>query len=178
VAETADLKSLAQRVLARDTNRDTARDTAFHGNPEQREPVRQTSASITASEVLAPTSFSRCLATLEERCPDLIDGRCWQQAVKDGRRFLAQWGDQADALGWTARDVFGLATLPDRPTPNHRRLSRYDQTGLIWLLKGRAVVAITEGTAAIKNPTGNITVYRKANKPAFGPVGDSLDDFR
>jgi hypothetical protein len=68
--------------------------------------------------------------------------------------------------------------LPNGPTPNQRRLTRYDQTGLIWLLEGRPVVAITKGTAAIQNPTGNITVYRKANKPAFGPVGDSLDDFR
>jgi hypothetical protein len=99
-------------------------------------------------------------------------------SIESRRRFLAQWGDQAYALGWTAGDLFGLATVPDRPKSNHRRVSRYDQTGLIWLLEGRPVVAITEGTAAIQNPTGNITVYRKANKPAFGPVGDSLDDFR
>jgi hypothetical protein len=178
VAETADLKSLARRVLARDSNRDAARDTALHGNPEQREPVRQTFASVSEAEVRASTSSSHCLTTLEERCPLHIDGRRWQQAVIDGKRFLAQWGDQAYALGWTARDLFGLATLPDRPTLNHRRLSRYDQTGLIWLLEGRPVVAIAQGTAAIQNPKGNIAVYRKANKPAFGPVGDSLDDFR
>jgi hypothetical protein len=60
--------------------------------------------------------------------------------------------------------------------PNCRRLSRYDETGLIWLLKGRPVVALTEATAAIENPTGAITIYRKNNKPALGPVGDSLDD--
>ena len=28
-----------------------------------------------------------------------------------------------------------------------------------------------------KAHTGNVTVYRKANKPAFGPLGDSTDDF-
>ena len=178
MAETADLKSLARRVLARDTNRDTTRDRAFHGHLEQREPVRQTSASVSESEVRASTSFSHCLAALVERCPDLIHGRRWQQAVEDGRCFLAQWGDQAYALGWSTQDLFGLATLPDGPTPNYRRLSQYDQTGLIWLLEGRPVVAITEGTAAIQNPAGNFAVYRKANKPAFGPVGDSLDDFR
>jgi len=27
-----------------------------------------------------------------------------------------------------------------------------------------------------KNPTGAITVYRRHNKPALGPLGDSLDD--
>jgi uncharacterized membrane protein YcaP (DUF421 family) len=57
-------------------------------------------------------------------------------------------------------------------------LSRYDETGLIWLLRGREVVALSPVTAAIKNPAGAITVYRKDNKPAFGPVGDRLDDFK
>jgi hypothetical protein len=31
--------------------------------------------------------------------------------------------------------------------------------------------------AAIKMPTGSITTYRRHNKPAYGPLGDSLDDF-
>jgi hypothetical protein len=52
------------------------------------------------------------------------------------------------------------------------RLSRYDETGLIWLLRGRPVVALAERTAAIENPTDAITVYRKNNKPTLGPVGD------
>jgi hypothetical protein len=55
-------------------------------------------------------------------------------------------------------------------------LSRYDETGLIWLLHGREVVALTEATAAIQNPTGGITIYRRHNKPTLGPPGDSLDD--
>ena len=47
----------------------------------------------------------------------------------------------------------------------------------MWLLCGRPVIALTESTAAIENSTGNITIYRKYNKPALGPLGDSLDDF-
>jgi hypothetical protein len=39
------------------------------------------------------------------------------------------------------------------------------------------VIALTEATAAIQNPTGAVTVYRRFNKPALGPLGDSLDDF-
>ena len=40
------------------------------------------------------------------------------------------------------------------------------------------MIALTEGTAAIENKkTGNVTIYRKNNKPALGPLGDSLDDF-
>ena len=116
------------------------------------------------------------LTALRDRCPAHIEVADWRQAVEDGRRFLAQWGEQAEALGWTARDLFGLAPVPDKPAPNYRRLSRYDLTGLIWLLRGRPVVALTGATAAIQNPTGAITVYRKHYKPALGPVGDSLDD--
>jgi len=44
-------------------------------------------------------------------------------------------------------------------------------------LRGRPVVALTTDTAAaVQKPAGAITVYRKYNKPALGPVGDSLDD--
>ena len=100
----------------------------------------------------------------------------WRQAVEDGRRFLAQWGEQAESLGWTSRDLFGLAPVPNKPEPNFQRLSRYDLTGLIWLLHGDPVVALTATTAAIRHRSGNITTYRRFHKPAFGPLGDSLDD--
>jgi hypothetical protein len=130
------------------------------------------------SQFASSHQHARVLATLESRCPDHVPTDHWQQAVEDGRRFLAQWGAQADALGWTARDLFGLAPVPDRPRPSYRRLSRYDETGLIWLLRGRPVLALTESTAAIESPTGTTTVYRRHNKPALGLLGDSLDDFR
>jgi hypothetical protein len=125
-----------------------------------------------------PGRYDRTMAALEARCPDLVPDARWQAAVEDGRRFLSQWSKQAGALGWTARDLFGLHTPPAKPHPSYSRLSRYDETGLIWLLQGRPVVALTETTAAIQNPTGAITIYRRHNKPALGPVGDSLDDFK
>jgi hypothetical protein len=85
----------------------------------------------------------------------------------------------AEALGWTSADLFGLHTPPAKPHPSYNRLSRYDQVGLCWLLQGRRVTAFTESTAAIENPaTGSITTYRKHNKPSYGPLGDSLDDFK
>jgi hypothetical protein len=120
--------------------------------------------------------FCRTFSALESRRPELVPIDRWQLAVEDGRRFLARWGEQAEALGWTARDLFGLDTPPAKPHPSYSRLSRYDATGLIWLLRGRPVIALTEATAAIQNPTGAVTVYRRFNKPALGPVGDSLDD--
>jgi hypothetical protein len=108
----------------------------------------------------------------------LVPVERWRQCVQDGSKFLAVWGEQAQALSWTSADLFGLHTPPNKPHASYNRMSRYDATGLIWLLQGRKVTALTAETAAIENPTGNITIYRKRNKPALGPLGDSLDDLK
>jgi hypothetical protein len=118
------------------------------------------------------------LAALAKRCPVHVEEADWRQALTDGERFLAQWGVQAEALGWTAPDLFGLAAIIEKPHPSYRRLSRYHETGLVWLLRGRPVLALTEGTAAIESPTGAVSIYRRHYKPALGPVGDSLEDLR
>jgi hypothetical protein len=68
--------------------------------------------------------------------------------------------------------------LPQTPHARYRRLARYDCAGLCWLLRGCEVVAITETTAAIRHPSGSITTYRRFNKPALGPVGDSMGDLQ
>jgi hypothetical protein len=128
------------------------------------------------SEISSP--LRRALSALESACPDLVPVARWQAAVDDGRRFLARWGEQAEALGWTARDLFGLHQPPGAPHPSYSRLARYDETGLVWLLQGRPVVALTEATAAIQSSTGAFTIYRRHNKPALGPIGDSLDDLK
>jgi hypothetical protein len=121
--------------------------------------------------------FGRTFSALEARCPEHVDVPRWKQAVEDGRRFLATWGSQAEAMGWTSVDLFGLHQPPERPHPSYSRLSRYDCTGLCWLLQGRPVVALTETRASIRNPkTYTVTTYRRLNKPALGPLGDSLDD--
>jgi len=121
--------------------------------------------------------FWPAFEALERRCPAYIDIADWRLALDDARAFLTSWAEQAEALGWTARDLFGLTPAPNQPAANYRRLSRYDLTGLIWLLRGRPVVALTEATAAIQHRRGSITTYRRQNKPALGPIGDSLDDF-
>jgi hypothetical protein len=78
-------------------------------------------------------------------------------------------------LGWNSADLFGLHTPPERPHPSYRRLSRYDATGLIWLLQGKDVIALTEATATILNPdTGNVTVYPKADSLRVGPWSTAL----
>jgi hypothetical protein len=119
--------------------------------------------------------YGRVFEELRSGCPALVEADRWHQAVRDAETFLAKWGDHAHALGWTARELFGLHSVPERPTPTFRRLARYDSTGLIWLLQGRPLIALTATEAAIQS-AGAVVVYRKHRKPAYGPLGDCLDD--
>jgi hypothetical protein len=109
-----------------------------------------------------PSAFTTALEALERRCPDHVEPDRWQQAVNDGRRFLAEWGTQVAVLGWRERDLFGLHEPPAKPHPTYCRLSRLDHTGLVWLLRGQRVVAITETSAVIEAGKGGRLVYRKA----------------
>ncbi len=126
--------------------------------------------------VSASFPFAEALGVLERRCPDHVPAERWRECLVDAQRFLASWGDKALALGWTADELLGLHKPPTNPCPSYSRLSRYDCTGLLWLLRGRRVVALAVDTTAIETASG-IVVYRKHNKPALGPLGDSLDDF-
>jgi hypothetical protein len=155
----------------------------FLPKPELAEPSAAYQAaspdcSVTIIALPQAQRYRRTFAVLQMKPPALVEVERWQQAVEDGKSFLAKWSSQAEALGWTSADLFGLHTPPDRPHPSYNRLSRYDCTGLVWLLQGRPVVALTADTAAIENPTGNITIYRRFNKPALGLLGDSLEDFK
>jgi hypothetical protein len=120
--------------------------------------------------------FAEALSELGRQCPDHVEAERWRQCVADAQRFLASWSDNAAALGWRVEELFGLHPVPVRPAPSYCRLARYDCIGLLWLLRGRPVVALTHTTAAIATANGTV-VYRKLNKPALGPLGDSLDDF-
>jgi hypothetical protein len=107
------------------------------------------------------TPFSKNLAALRQRCPDYVDTDSWSAAITDAGAFLLTWGTQAAALGWTAQDLFRLHEPPARPHPSYSRLSRYDCIGLVWMLRGCPVVAMTTTSAAIRSPTGSILTYRK-----------------
>lgn len=137
-------------------------------------PAKTAKAAKTDTSVPIDEVFSY----LERHRSEYIEQDRWRQAVEDGEQFLATWGTQAAALGWTGIELFGLHEPPANPHPSYNRLSRYDCTGLVWLLAGNPVVALTDDTAAIQHRTGAITIYRKLRKPGYGPLGDSLDDFR
>jgi hypothetical protein len=128
--------------------------------PQSVKTVQSVTVSIASKET---SPLASAFSAIERQCPDLVDVADWQHAVDDGRRFLVQWGEQAEELGWTADDLFGLHDPPERPASNYRRLSRYDATGLVWLLHGRPVVALTADSAMI-GAAGGLTFYRRSAK--------------
>jgi hypothetical protein len=124
----------------------------------------------TARGTVVGHPYDSLLMALRFKCPELVEPE-----RNDAEAFLTVWSAQAHALGWTVRELFGLHPVPAHPSPSYHRLSRYDATGLIWLLQGRPVIALTGTEAAIQS-AGAVVMYRKHNKPALGPLGDSLDD--
>jgi hypothetical protein len=126
------------------------------------------SSRVSANE---PVEFEQgyyriALAGLRSKCPELVEPHRWQHAVRDATSFLATWGAQAYALGWTARELFGLHPLPTHPAATYRRWSRHDETGLLWLLQGRPVVALTVTEAVMLARSGASLTYRRSDKPA------------
>jgi hypothetical protein len=132
---------------------------------------------VTIFELPPGQHYRKVLVALMVKCPDRVPEKRWRMAVEDAKAFLGTWGEQAHSLGWSARDLFGLAPAPERPGPGFDRLARYDCLGLIWALQGRKVVAITADSATIKTKRGTLNFYRHS-RPGLGPLGDSLDDFQ
>ena len=89
----------------------------------------------------------------------------WSEANRktlqeDALAFLRDWAAQAHALGWEALDLFGVHS--EAP---HARL---DGMGLVPLLGGRPVVALTEDSAAIGANSGGVLTFRRRKG---GPPG-------
>ena len=71
----------------------------------------------------------------------------WKTMAQDARAFLDRWGRAAHLLGWTALDLFGVH--PDAPA------ARFDVMGLVPMLNGRRVIAITkEAAEALRRSLG------------------------
>jgi hypothetical protein len=71
-------------------------------------------------------------------------------------------GRASGGAGLDSAGLFGLHDPPEQHWPNYRRLSRYDVIGLIWLLHGRPVVALTADRGVIGTAGGGVTFYRIA----------------
>ena len=75
-------------------------------------------------------------------CPDGESPERWRTLQADAMRFVETWGVQAAKLGWETVDVFGVNVT--------KSFVRLDAAGLIRLLDGRPVAALTEYQAVIQ----------------------------
>jgi hypothetical protein len=103
----------------------------------------------------APRAWAEALARLDPANPPAdVPLPRWQQFIDDCGRFLdLGWANQAEAFGWGPRDLFGC----DRERP----LARYDHMGLLWMIQGGKLVALTAQTATIDTLTGSLLAYRR-----------------
>jgi hypothetical protein len=94
-----------------------------------------------------------------DRPPGDVPPKRWQRFVDDAGQFLeSPFCAVAAALGWGSYDLFGC----DRDRP----FARIDHAGLLWLLNGDRLIALTENTATIETRTGaRQTFRRKPNEP-------------
>ena len=175
VAETADLKSLARNVLQRDTARDSERDSlsrgCLGGRARPRQGFEPVSVIAAAVETSIATSSPRC----SERCPEHVERADWQQAVADGRRFLA------DGASRPRRSVGRRGTCSGCPGPGQAGAELSAALPLQPNRLGLAIAGPAGGGSdrrhsGDREPERRGHVYRRHNKPALGPVGDSLDD--
>jgi hypothetical protein len=109
--------------------------------------------------------YASALAALQAKCPGFVPEDLWHQAIADAMAFIPGWGAEAQAFGWTARELFGLPQVPERPTANYSRLSRVDEAGLLWLVRGRPVIALTSTEAVVRSHSGGQLTFRRLREP-------------
>jgi hypothetical protein len=85
--------------------------------------------------------------------PRTYPERAWQQLLVDAERFLDGWAAQAYRLGWPVWELFGC----------HKRApwGRIQGMGLVLLLRGDEMAALTASEVVIRTPTGAHQTYRR-----------------
>ncbi len=82
----------------------------------------------------------------------------WAQLIADAHGFIDRWGRTAAQFGWSTLDLFGVHPLAS--------ITRYDAKGLIPLLGGNSVIAVSEYTATIRMPSGSTLRFNRRGKAA------------
>ncbi len=99
------------------------------------------------------------LSPEEDPCPGFRTGH-WRTARASSLAFIEQFGEQAAALGWTTRELFGVDPEVG--------IVRVDQTGALMLTGRNNVVALTAETIRYDDEL----IYRRAPRGLAVPVWD------
>jgi len=111
----------------------------------------------------APREWAEGFARLDSSSPPKgFSPARWRQIIDDGGRFLDRWASQAEALGWDTAAVFGV----DPAAPGWR----LDLAGLVVLIDGADVTAITDRTAMLRLRTGSVQVYHRQEASGAVPL--------
>jgi hypothetical protein len=88
--------------------------------------------------------------------------------IDDCARFLDDdgWATRAEALGWGPLDLFGC----DRTKP----FARLDRAGLLWLIDGRKLIAVTSDRAVISAPGGGSLIFYRRQLATGGVLAWEL----
>jgi hypothetical protein len=123
-----------------------------------RSEIREERVAIVEHNGGIPRAWAEEFARLDPaRLPSDVPAKRWLRFVDDVGAFLdSPFCAVAAALGWGPLDLFGC----DRDRP----FARIDQAGLLWLLNGDKLIALTQNTATIERRTGARQTYRR--KPA------------
>lgn len=114
-------------------------------------------AAIVEFDGEIPREWAEGLAKLDTMLrPQNISETRWRQAVGAAGHFCDRWAAKASALGWTTVDIFGV----DRIKPE----GALHMAGLIWLLQGKEVVAISDDAVVVETVNG----ARQSFRPRLG----------
>jgi hypothetical protein len=114
-------------------------------------------ASVGVRAAGVPVQWTSGVARLANIAPPrTYPAHVWQQLVGDAERFIEEWAPQAAALGWPAWELFGC----------HRRASwaRIDGMGLVLLLHGDPLAALTATEAVIRRASGARQTWRRKQR--------------
>ena len=131
-------------------------------NPPRKRLERQHAGYVLPREE-TPTEWIEGVALLRDApAPRGYPQHAWQQLILDAERFLGGWGAQAAAFRWLTWELFGC----------HRRApwGRIQGMGLILLLQGDEIAALTATEAVIRTRTGAHQTYRRRPADPLHPA--------
>jgi hypothetical protein len=151
---TSSTPAVPDRLRKNEINEKSPTPVAWGEAEEERAALVQYDAGV-----LRP--WAEALARLDPgRPPRDVPLRRWVQFINDCGHFLDHgWAAKAERLGWRAVDLFGC----DRERP----FARIDAAGLLWLVNGQKLVALSVDRAVIEiSVTGTLQIYyRKSAMP-------------